>query len=253
MLQLPNVTLCAVDMDPPLAIRALEKSMEHIAFGDVILFTDADLPPGPWHSPWRVIPVNHGVMHWPNWYCEFLLRHLHEHIHTPYVLKVEWDGYVVNHAMWNSQFLEYDYVGARWPFHHGSGSVGNGGFSLRSKRLLEFTSTLHYQKPVNLDDEFLCREIGDWLTKFHGFKFAPPDIADQFSHERGVRAQHTFGFHGFYNFWRYHTDAEIIELAAALPDYPVRKPEYRELMEKYRELQRNDAFAALDRRARANQ
>lgn len=251
-LQLPNVTLCAVDMDPPMAIRALEKSMKYIDFGDVILFTDADhiRPPD---AIYGTIRVNHGNSTWPNWYCEFLLRNLHEHIKTPYVLKVEWDGYVINPAMWNSQFLEYDYIGARWPFHKKDRNVGNGGFSLRSKRLLEFTSGLHYRKPVDLDDEFLCREIGDWLTKYHGFKFAPDDIADQFSHERGERPQHTFGFHGFYNFWRYHTDAEIIELMQTLPDYPVRKPEFKELMEKYRELQRNEAFAALDARWSAAQ
>jgi hypothetical protein len=43
------------------------------------------------------------------------------------------DGFAVNSEAWTSEFLNYDYIGARW----GDGIVGNGGFCLRSRKLYD--------------------------------------------------------------------------------------------------------------------
>ena len=33
---------------------------------------------------------------------------------TPHVLLIQWDGFVVNPSAWSDEFLDFDYVGARW-------------------------------------------------------------------------------------------------------------------------------------------
>ena len=52
-------------------------------------------------------------------------------ISTPFVLVIQWDGYIVDPSAWANAFRKYDYVGA--VVHDKRGTfVGNGGFSLRS-------------------------------------------------------------------------------------------------------------------------
>lgn len=256
-LQLPDVTLVAIDHEPALALRALRKSMEHADFHHVLLLTDLN----------SVIPYDADIdgieirgmdlrqLSWPNWYCEFILRHLYRFIRTEFCLKVEWDGYVINPKAWQHDFLSFDYIGAPWAWHK-SKTVGNGGFSLRSRRLLNLTAELIYKRPIALDDEFIARTIRDWLEEYYAVRFPTSDIAASFALERNPpkflqnapEEFHPFGFHGFFNFWRYHTDAEIIALAGQMPDYLVLKPEYVELMDHYREAQNNSTYHALDER-----
>src|SRR4029079_18721760 len=59
-------------------------------------------------------------------------------IKTPFVLFVEWDGYVIEPRAWHPSFREYDYIGAKWIDNAADGmNVGNSGFCLQSKRLLD--------------------------------------------------------------------------------------------------------------------
>ena len=53
------------------------------------------------------------------------------------MLLIQWDGYVVNPEAWDPAFLGCDYLGAKWYWHDDGMRVGNGGFSLRSRRLLD--------------------------------------------------------------------------------------------------------------------
>ena len=66
-----------------------------------------------------------------------MLQELHDHISTAHALCIQWDGYVLNAQAWDASFLDYDYIGSVWPQFGDGHRVGNGGFSLRSKRLLE--------------------------------------------------------------------------------------------------------------------
>ena len=65
------------------------------------------------------------------------------------------------HLLWDPKFLNYDYIGALWP-HYKENQVGNGGFSLRSKKLLESSRKLIEENPdYNLpliEDDYICRE-----------------------------------------------------------------------------------------------
>ena len=77
------------------------------------------------------------------------------YINTKFCLVTQWDGWVINSQKWNSEFLNYDYIGAIWP-DYSSNQIGNGGFSLRSKKLLRSTRDLienDPKMPINLIED----------------------------------------------------------------------------------------------------
>ena len=97
---------------------------------------------------------------------------------------------------------EYDYIGAPWS--EGATPpdqrVGNGGFSIRSRRLLEALRDpeLDYD-PTRGEDQLICHTLRPVLEARHGIRFAPLDIAQRFSFERDGPVHPTFGFHGHFN------------------------------------------------------
>jgi len=179
-LNLSNVTLCCIDSaQPDKAKKAMDKCKENIVFGGEVF-------------------INQGIRSRSD-YSRFVIQELHKYIKTDFVLIVQWDGYIINPEAWNLQFLEYDYIGAVWPWHEEGRRVGNGGFSMRSKRLCELTP----QFPLtdyNEDDQ-ICHINREFLEN-QGIRFAPEEIARYFSFERELSDIKTFGFHGDFNFER---------------------------------------------------
>ena len=110
-------------------------------------------------------------------YSEFVLRSLLAHVDTAHVLLVQWDGYVVNPAAWRAEFLDYDYIGATWFWHDDSMRVGNGGFSLRSRKLL---SALQDPRIVltEAEDVTICRAFRPLLERDHDIRFASEALTD---------------------------------------------------------------------------
>jgi hypothetical protein len=143
-------------------------------------------------------------------YSRFVLGQLHRHVQTPYCLLVQADGFVLASDLWSPEFLEYDYVGAPWPerlrLRPGNETlifdrnrVGNGGFSLRSRKLLETAARIDFDAlEVPMKSEDLI--IGHYLyheMKAQGIRFAPVEVAARFSLESPEPGQHSaFGFHG---------------------------------------------------------
>jgi hypothetical protein len=127
-------------------------------------------------------------------YNTFILKELNNHISDGHVLIIQYDGYILNPSAWTPAFLEYDYIGAPWLTQPVSEDckVGNGGFSLRSKKLLEETSLLHYDGTP--EDIFICRTKSQYLRE-KGIKFAPISVAHNFSIEN-LPYKNQFGFHG---------------------------------------------------------
>ncbi len=128
-------------------------------------------------------------------YNKFIVNELNQHINTDYCMIMQLDGHPINFNAWEHKFFEYDYIGAPWynqPWALDQ-TVGNGGFSLRSKRFLEESSKLEFdgQHP---EDVFLCR-MRDAELKEKGIKFAPHDVAYRFSVE-DMPYKGQFGFHG---------------------------------------------------------
>jgi hypothetical protein len=151
-------------------------------------------------------------------YAAFLLKEMPRLINSPFVLVTQWDGYVIDPSGWREEFLQYDYIGATWPWRTESNKVGNGGFSLRSRRLLDVTSQPWFklQPDVN-EDELICCTYRAVLEEKHQIRFAPPAVADRFSYERSVPQAPTFGFHGMFNFWREVPDADLIQMIPLMP------------------------------------
>jgi hypothetical protein len=114
------------------------------------------------------------------------------HVHTSHVLVAQWDGYVLNADAWQAKWLDYDYIGAIWH----DGVVGNGGFSLRSRRLLAALQDDRFKPPFFPEDEKICRDWREILETEYKIHIAPPEVAHEFSVEGG-RYNGQFGFHSF--------------------------------------------------------
>lgn len=187
-LELPDVTLVLIDTTPKQlpVVRALRACRDAATFGGEFI---------------KTVPI--GTISSLDDYSEFCIRELYKHIKTSHCLVVQADGYILNPSAWNPEFLKYDYIGAPWlP----SGTVGNGGFSLRSGKLLWCCSTIN-DNP-HPEDNFICVRHRKTLEQM-GCRFAPPEVASSFAFEgrswnNGVEWQGVpkswdgqFGFHSW--------------------------------------------------------
>ena len=193
-LALPGVTLCAAtSVNVSATICALRRCLEQVNFGDCLLLTDAFMDPGAGIRAKAIPRLSSGRE-----YSEFMLTRLLEFIDTPHCLVVQWDGFVLNAARWDPAFLELDYVGAPWPQFDDEHDVGNGGFSLRSRRLLEACRDPAF-RIAHPEDVAIGRTNRTMLEERHGIRFADRGIAERFSFERTQPTESTFGFHGIFN------------------------------------------------------
>lgn len=192
-LDLSNITLVTVNSDcPGEGVHALKYSSNHINFKDVVLLTHADKE---YEGITKIKTPNIKSV---KMYNDFMLG-LGNYIDSEYLLVIQSDGFVVNPNMWDTQFLEYDYIGAPWPnnpqwiqdqseekqktLQQGieKNRIGNGGFSLRSRKFLNYSK--HYNDCEGLgEDFFLCALNYDNAIK-HDIKFPSLDIAYKFSYE----------------------------------------------------------------------
>ena len=135
-------------------------------------------------------------------YNAFVSRRLVEHMTTPFVLVFQWDGFVLDPALWTDEFLDYDYIGAPWAEESAPPGrrVGNGGFSIRSRRLMEALRRLRLKfNPETSEDKVIGRMLRPILEESYGIRFAPVGLAERFSFEHGGTPGSTFGFHGGFN------------------------------------------------------
>lgn len=192
---------------------AMRISARNIAFGAVKLLSSE--PPTldiPFIETIAIPPMDF------EGYSRFIVAELYRYVDTSHCLVVQADGFVLNAHLWRDVFLDYDYIGAPWPesmplqsgsgtFFLGKNRVGNGGFSLRSRKLLNLTSQMKFDAldlPVKSEDLLICHYGYDALTA-KGVRFAPPEIAAGFSIESrqnlyGQTIKTVFGFHGKH--WR---------------------------------------------------
>ena len=194
-LQLDNLTLFCLDTrSPDLAVWAIEQCHRHARFAKTVLMTH--LPALRNWKPgicYEQAPEIRSIAD----YSMAILTCMLPHIEGSHALVIQWDGFIIHPERWTPEFLNYDYIGAVWPQHPDT-PVGNGGFSLRSRRLLEaLRDGAFNQTPP--EDECIAIENRDFLETKHHIRFAPADVAERFSTER-TAWQPSFGFHGFFNF-----------------------------------------------------
>lgn len=194
MLKLPTVTLVAlsgIGYQVKENIEALKKSCDGIEWGAVKYIQQGDIT--------NIDSWNKAVIY-----------DLHKYIDTDFAIFVHGDGYVVNPEAWRKEFLDYDFIGAPWPFPRDSYSyktpngdlvrVGNS-VSIRSKKLLGLPDQLglewkSYYGNTN-EDGFLCVHNRERLMDA-GIRFAPLEIARYFSKEHEIEENkgiETFAFH----------------------------------------------------------
>ena len=228
MIDLPDVTLVCVDtLNHALALRALERSRERLRFARSLLLTDA--VPAHVAVPAGIDVERIEALRSRDDYSWFMLRGLLPYVRTSHALVVQWDGYVANAEAWQADFLACDYVGARWFWFDDGHDVGNGGFSLRSRRLLEALQdprvALH-----EAEDLTIGRDCRDWLERDHGIRFADGALADRFAFEAAYPIGRPFGFHGLFNFCRVVPHDELAQLAPSFSDAIARSPQCAHLL-----------------------
>lgn len=201
-LDLRNISLVCVETRyPDLASFAIERCLAGADFKECLLFTSRlhDLPP---HIRQVLIAPIESV----EAYSAFMVHELGTHFSGTHVLIMQWDSFIVDARQWQNAFLDCDYIGAPWS--HRPVAVGNGGFSLRSRRLYEVLPQLAITQ-VHPEDYAICELHGERLREDFGVRFADAGLASNFAFECVEPTGPTFGFHGFFNFGRVLDDVAL--------------------------------------------
>lgn len=217
MKKLSNVTLVTIDcLNYGNAISALQKSMDKCEFGSVKLLTDIKLTiPGI-----EVILID--KIKSKKDYSVFCIKELSKYIETDYVLIQQHDSWVLDEEQWDNTFLDYDYIGAKWMYPKGERNVGNGGFSLRSRKLCNILSSDVFILPTEQEDDCIVRLYGSYLEQTYNIKFAPEEIADAFAFELNEPVRKSFGFHSYFH--KPYKPIIVIKRTAALGDVIMSEP-----------------------------
>jgi hypothetical protein len=226
--KLDTVTLLGIDgINIDRLILAAEICKKDFEFGAVKLLTS--LHSGH-HDVVPIVPITSVEA-----YSEFVVKDLHAYIDTSHLLMIQYDGFILNPAAWSDEFLEYDYIGAPWfvlPSHLKDGFpvrmvgkwiVGNGGFSLKSKKFLLACAELARENmfpkyhPV---DVVTCAVVRD-LLEAKGIRFAPVEVAKKFSFEANAfmsKWDQQFGYHGTkwtdISAWSNHHPEYVVDMKA---------------------------------------
>lgn len=194
---------------------AIERTLRELPVEECLLLSDACFVDGAQHV--AIAPLD-GVRD----YNALMLDRLADWTRCDAYLVVQWDGFAVDGGRWRDAFLDYDYIGAPWP--HIGGVVGAGGFSLRSRRLIESVHRLRRLESVSdvdtAEDVQICVKHRSDLEAA-GFRFADQHVASEFAFERRADATssaavHAFGFHGAFNLPLVLSEAELLAELEAL-------------------------------------
>ena len=185
------ITYVAIDtLNHTLSAQALERSHERFPLKNALIFSDKV---DHWNGR-KIIEIP--AIKSTKDYNSVVFFDLPKQLKTDFALFIQYDGFVLSGDLFSEQYLNWDYIGAPWP-HYSDFTVGNGGFSLRSKKLVD--SIQKYLLPEDLhsaEDVVICRYLRARLEENDGLQFAPEKIAEMFSYEMRKPDFDTFGFHG---------------------------------------------------------
>lgn len=228
MIELKNITLATVSsVEHDEHIRALRYSSQYFKFGRTLFISDKKISEA--GIDWIECEEIKDKLD----YSFYMVNEFPNHIDTEFVLIVQADGFIINPHKWTEIFLEYDYIGAPFPDEPqygftGDTRVGNGGFSLRSKKLIDMPLKLNFPNRVKgvdrwWEDNYYCVAQRDNLQK-NGCKFAPLEVAKHFSHEYpwldpDWEKIEPFGFHSKPNINYYDFENQHKKRVALRPSY----------------------------------
>lgn len=219
MKELNNVTIiCADCYNYGKAVSALQKCNEQVKAARIVLLTDIAL------DILGIEIIQIPKISSKEEYSRFIIKELYKYFDTDYCLVVQQDGYILNGDCWMDEFYNYDYIGAAWLYIDGK-NVGNGGFSLRSKKLQTILGTDDFIEATDPEDQTICRLYRDYLIQKHDIKFPADELADRFSFELREPVCKTFGFHGCFH--SPYIPTIILKRSAALGDCLILEPVMR--------------------------
>lgn len=229
-IELKNVTLLGIDCVDVERLRlAINICQNDFEFYEVKILTSLDVA-----NKENVIKIK--SINSTEEYSNFVINDLWQYVNTSHVLLVQYDGFILNPEAWTDEYLDYDYIGAPWLVADwsvtnfsfpqelvGKFVVGNGGFSLRSKKILTLTSQLSKTEKITKlhpEDVSLCVWYREILEN-KGIKFAPIELAKKFGFEAEDKNNYSwdgqFGFHGLK--W-----TDISKWTAKHPEYKIDNP-----------------------------
>jgi len=200
MIDLPNVTLVSYVLSEDAAFyertdRVLRYMQTMFKFGRSMLFSF--MPPPTMLSKSERIQIPPMDIDAAN---IWLNTGLPPFIETERCWLVHEDGFCIDESKWKPAFLDWDYMGAPWA----DGVVGNGGNTIISQRLMRAAMRLPFSVKVTpppdgwnyyASDVWLCR-VHRKLLESQGFRWAPRDLALEFSVEQLGTNFPSMGFHG---------------------------------------------------------
>lgn len=203
-LNLKNVTLYGADtVDLQRQLKAFAICESYADFGAKKILTHSEEN---YTTNTGIEVINTNLINSLRDYNQFNLKHLNDHIETEFVMVAEYDGFILNPDAWMDEFLAYDYIGAPL-LVDGVQLVGNGGFSIRSKKFLELVQS---DESIQLGDksdhkyaeneDWVCCAVRREYLEGKGIRFAPAELGHKFSlennREYGNVWNGQFGFHG---------------------------------------------------------
>lgn len=201
-------------------IQAIKKTIENVNITKVYWFSDIDIQevlsvPVIWE---KIDKFN--LSNFEDSVGKIHLKTIPAVVDTDFNIIVHYDGFAVNKSAWTDLFLDYDYIGAVWPWHQKNENIGNGGFSLRSKKLYnalldlnvgylledfdqnirkKYSSKGASNKMIIPEDVIISRVYRPILEKEYGIKFPSEELADRWSIEHNYSSPwlgKSLGFHG---------------------------------------------------------
>jgi len=226
MLNLSNVTLlCVETRDPELAHWAIDRCLAGTCFAKVVLITNIHLVK---NKRSDIEYAQAPLIATTKDYSNLLLTGIDQYVVGSHVLVIQWDSFITHPNLWRNEFLDYDYIGPVWP-HHPKTPVGNGGFSLRSVKLLQAIKRPGFIKR-HPEDYCICADNKDFLERECGIQFASSEVAEQFAVERS-EWHDAFGFHGFFNFGRVLGDEQLTAFLKMIPSSYLKGVDVYDLVE----------------------
>jgi hypothetical protein len=195
--------------------RVIDDCLTKANFGDVLIYSDQPeliTVPGARYEIVPDFPDKKEAGYF--YYSEAMNK-----VETDFALMLEWDGGICDPTKWLPEFFNYDYVGAPWNMRRGDPyDVGNGGFTLISKRFGHFICDNAKDYPAYTDMD-VCRNNRQFYDGA-GFKWPDRSLASCFSWELGPRNPNNFGFHGAFTWPAVLTKEEFIIRTGLLTETP---------------------------------
>ena len=202
MVNLDKVTLYAVDCKYyEKTILAINESLKQASFKEVIFLSDKE--PINLNDKIKFIKIRN--INGLDDYSKFIIEELPQYINTEFCMSVHYDGWIIDSKNWKDEFLDYDYIGGPWSKEchflppGEKFRVGNGGVSIRSKKLMNEIKKI--APSVGYHEDTLIAHTFRAHLENAGITFAPLNLAKYFSYEMectdlDIKFNEVFAFHG---------------------------------------------------------